>query len=186
MINSDETDLNIIGRSVEGKMLMLHKWGMAVTFTTLGSFLVIAILLAACAGPVQQNGPRYVIVTQAQDTPAPRRAFTPPPTATRVPTQTMTASPSLSPTPVVGCVTQNSINVRSGPGLNNPSIAGLTFGECITVLAYSPDHTWAQYQGGWVFAAYLDYTHLSIDQELTIAAGATITPTLTLIPTAKK
>jgi hypothetical protein len=152
----------------------------------LGLWMLIAVLLAACAGPAQKTGPSYVIVTLAQDTPVPQHAFTLPPTATRVPTQTLTITPSLSPTPIVGCVTQNSIYIRSGPAANATINGGLIMGNCITVLAYSADKAWAQFDGGWVFAAYLDYTHLTIDQELTIAAGATITPTLTDYPTPKK
>jgi uncharacterized protein YgiM (DUF1202 family) len=150
-------------------------------------FLVLALAVAAgCTVGASPNGPSYVVVTMAMDTPVPFKPTTFRPTETRLSTPTRTSTLTPTATPAVGCVTVNSIFVRSGPGKNFPFVGGLGLGECVTVLAYSPDQLWVQFQDGWIATQYLNFTHQTIEQGLTIAAGATTTPTLTLIPTIKK
>ncbi len=58
-------------------------------------------------------------------------------------------------------VTANALNVRSGPGVSNPSIGTLTLGNIVTGLALSSDGSWIQIQSsygltGWCSAAYLN------------------------------
>jgi len=148
--------------------------------------LAAVLLLSACSGAGSQPGFKYVIVTMVVDTPVPFKQVTSPPSKTPPPSRTPSPTPSLTATPIIGCATVNSVKVRAKPSLDGIVVAGLTLGECITVQSFSPDRQWVYYDEGWVSVSLLNFTHLTLDQSLTAAAGATITPTPTPIPTIKQ
>lgn len=87
---------------------------------------------------------------------------TPPPTATRRPT--LTPTPSVSPTPgtgVRGVVNTNeSINVRQGPGRSFAVVTGLSPGDIVEIIGRNADESWYQVRladgrEGWVVAQFL-------------------------------
>lgn len=142
--------------------------------------LAFSLAISACSANPSTN-PSYVIVTIPVDTVVPYTAVPLQPTRTpglSTPPQTQTLTPTATPT--IGCVTVSSLAVRSGPGLNWRITGGLLIGDCITVIAYSDDHLWAQYTDGWVSVQYLNFNHTTVEQQLTLAAGATATPIPTL------
>ena len=148
----------------------------------------LMLVLSACSANQQAN-PSYVIITMPVDTAIPYTTIPLQPTHTPIlSTPTFTPTTTFTPTPVVGCVTVSSLAVRSGPGTNWPKTGGLVIGDCITVSAYSADKLWVQYSGGWVSVQYLNFSHLTVAQQLTLAAQSTATPiptpyqNLTLFP----
>jgi hypothetical protein len=93
-------------------------------------------------------------------------------TAAPISTPTVTATrkplPTSTPKPVTlsACVTDSTIRIRSGPGIDYDVIGGLVSGTCITILGRNQDSTWAYIvtddkTTGWV-AAWL----LTINGEL--------------------
>ena len=68
--------------------------------------------------------------------------------------------PPPPPTNVVGTVTANLLNVRSGPGLNYSVIGALTRGEQVRLLGRNSAATWLSMETsagfrGWVSARYI-------------------------------
>ncbi len=62
---------------------------------------------------------------------------------------------------LVGVVTANSLNVRSGPGADNGIVGSLVQGAEVGILGYSDDETWVNIEladgtEGWVSAGYLE------------------------------
>jgi uncharacterized protein YgiM (DUF1202 family) len=98
-----------------------------------------------------------------------------PPTATESPTPTRTSSPTLtpsytpsptamptltpSPTPatIEACVIITNLRVRSGPGTQFQTTAGLNNGECVQLVGKNQAGDWAQYSMGWVSTEFLSF-----------------------------
>ncbi|HHB90046.1 MAG TPA: SH3 domain-containing protein [Anaerolineae bacterium] len=94
--------------------------------------------------------PAPVTGHQATDTPA---AVAQAPTATA----TATPPPTATPTPKPMVVTDQAVNIRSGPGTNYPVIGSLAGGEQAEIVGQNPSGSWWQIRLpnealGWVFA----------------------------------
>ncbi len=58
-------------------------------------------------------------------------------------------------------ISSQSVNMRAGPGTNNPVIAGVPSGTQLDVIGFNPDETWVNVrlddgQTGWIAATLLD------------------------------
>jgi N-acetylmuramoyl-L-alanine amidase len=78
----------------------------------------------------------------------------------RLPVRDDTTPPPQIPVEAVGYVTINRLNVRSGPGLNQPIMGYLWRGERVALLGRNSASNWLQirlpgYSKGWVSAQYI-------------------------------
>gem|GEM_PF-1273737 len=72
------------------------------------------------------------------------------------PTETATALPSPTQAEMIATVNVISLRVREGPGTNTFMIAGLRFGNTITLEGRNGDGSWVKFDQGWVAADFLD------------------------------
>jgi hypothetical protein len=114
---------------------------------------------------------------------APESTITPTETATLRPIPTLT-----SISIILGIVTENSVNVRSGPGLIYPGIIKYNKGTELTILGQNHDGTWLVVllpngSQGWISAVYV-YANFSTSDLDVVAAPPT--PIITLAPLIKE
>lgn len=81
-------------------------------------------------------------------------------TSTPMPTATATSLPSATPTPqgCIGTVTATTLNIRSGPGVENPVVTTLVNGAVVVLLGQALDSQstkWYKIDRGWISAAWV-------------------------------
>lgn len=126
-------------------------------------------LIGTDAPPVQADEsdqlPIAIEIVPRSERPQPLLAtLTPTPTHTPTitPTPTATLTPTLTPTPPPSVRTRGqTINVRGGPGTNNPVIGQLRPGTSAVFIGYNADNTWINVllqdgTQGWVSAELVE------------------------------
>lgn len=164
-------------------------------WTTLLLGVLLALILVACDAGAQQNEPLPPTATLAPVvSQTPRFTATPIPSRTPLPTTTFTASPTIipptpsntpSPTvtpPILGSInSMQSINVRSGPGVEYETIAVLRPATRVEVIGTNTDQAWLNIRmedgdEGWVSS-----TLVRIQPTTTPLPSLTPSPDLTLM-----
>ena len=84
----------------------------------------------------------------------------PAPTPTSTPTSTPAPIPPATPACTIAIVTTTGLNIRSGPSTDYPVIAGIAWGDAVTVLGQSSG-------GAWIFIRTNDGTQGWITRSLT-------------------
>lgn len=134
----------------------------------------------ATLAPLLSQTPRFTATPIPSRTPLPSETFTPAPTSIPA-TPTTTPSPTPTP-PITGSVNSlQSINMRSGPGVNFDTIEVLRPATRIEVLGTNIDSAWLNVRledgrEGWVSA-----TLIRIEPTLTPLPSLTPSPNLTLM-----
>lgn len=166
-------------------------------------FLGVALVLAACdmsgqiaetlpptatLAPIVSQTPRFTATPIPSRTPLPTATFTPSSTVIP-PTPSNTFTPTVTP-PVLGSVnTVQSINVRSGPGVNFEAIAVLRPATRVEVLGLNTSGAWLNIRmedgtEGWVSTTLIriqptatPFPSLTPSPDLTLLAQGTSLPT---------
>lgn len=145
----------------------------------LGLIIAISVLAIAILGSrilPMRTKPKIVMISPTNQPFSPTKTDSP---VTEIIPDFLTNTPE----PMIGCVSnKGTLNVRSGPGIDQEIISGLASGTCITILEFDSTNTWAKINNGWVSMKYIEMQ----DSASNIAAIAptiiTITP-IRIIPT---
>lgn len=108
----------------------------------------------------------FVMAQMPPPTVTPTPEATPVPTATPEPTpQPLAEQPTVTPVPNLIKVTNDFVNVRSGPGTGYERVGQLTLNQVVPVTGKSEDGAWWQieFQGGpdgkaWVIGQYVEFS----------------------------
>jgi len=144
----------------------------------------IAFVIGGCGRGDEQEEPEVIVVQEE---------FTATSQVTETisePTETATETPLPTPTQVTkveATVNVASLRVRQGPGTNTYLVAGLRFGNTITLEGRNGEGTWVKFDQGWVAAEFVDpegeismLPILSGDIDTMETSTPTATQTLTL------
>ncbi len=144
--------------------------------------LVIAGLLVATRSSWYKPSGASGVIVQGIPTPT-RQPNTAGADATAEATEEATEVPTEEAAPALTGVVQSnqSINVRSGPGTNFQSVKSLLPGTTVEILGQNPDGTWRNIRlsdgtEGWVSTSLLDIAEVEVDAEATAEATVDNTP----------
>lgn len=148
-------------------------------------FLCIVLMIAASISASQENANATETQVAVLDE-ATRITWTPTDTATSTitPTNTTTSTSTHTPTatPVVGNVSGNNVNVRSGPGQSFEVVATVSSEDELGIVGVDSDWYLVILPDGET--GYVSASLLELPDDVEIAQAATITPTFTATATA--
>ncbi|MBC8507180.1 MAG: SH3 domain-containing protein [Anaerolineales bacterium] len=161
-----------------------------IKFSKLWIILLCCVLLIPISFVGCKRGEEPEVASEASDSQG-EADETPASTETLdQPTDTVTKLP---PTPteilkIEATVNVASLRVREGPGTNSRLIAGLRFGNPISLIGRNGDGTWVKFDQGWVAAEFLltegeIYILPVVTGELDSLFTSTPKPTKTFTPT---
>jgi uncharacterized protein YraI len=152
--------------SLPPKMDSIQDNSKAAIILFLSLFIILIAIIVGSAVSSSQNQASSSIITTPYPSITPWKA-----TSTAYQT-----TPSSVPSVSTACVIANSLNIRSGPGLEYSVVAGATRGQCFKVNQISANGAWAQIDGGWASTKYLDISSVDYYLKLEPTLIAPTTP----------